>query len=573
MNGKKFVVGLYIRVSTDKQANEGYSLEAQEEVTLDAARRRFGSDVNFEVYVDEGKSAKNTKKRSELNRMMRDVREGRLAAIITFKVSRLSRSLADSLKLVDQIRQAGAFFISVKEGEYGTPHGNLQFNILSSVAQYQREDLAENVQLGMTQRAKEGFWNGGQVLGYRSVDKQLFIHPPEATVIRIIFEKFVLENWGTKKISNYVNENGFRSKNGNPFSPDSIIRVLGNPVYKGYVRFNQVIGWEENRRKGKNPNPIICKGVHEAIIDEAMWDEAAILLAKRSTGVPRQYTGNFPLTGLSKCPECGGYMTSAYGSRRKDGTKKRYYVCGAYHNHGKSICSSNSICAEWLENQVFDRLKSVLQSDSIIAEITNRINLQLKEKFSEKQNPSEIQALESRLRDLETRKKKVQSALESHDESIYTIQEAKDRLTELRNAIHNIKMSIQQHYAESVRNEDMPLESVSTELIRLQLHDFIELSSLLDPLEFRKLLAASIEKIEASKKELHNITFSFIVHLQENELDPLDPIHTFYMPASLLIRAFYLQQNQNHHLFVIRFTANDLKLSCSPVNVMKLPIV
>ncbi|WP_426454494.1 recombinase family protein [Paenibacillus sp. S-38] len=134
---KKNFVGLYFRVSNGKQVNEGFSLEAQEEVTLDVAKKRFGSNVGYELYVD----SKETKNRPELDRMMCDVKKGRLAAVITFKVSRLSRSFSDVLKLIDQIHQAGADFISVKEGEYGTFKGNLHMNILSSIVKYQRDEL------------------------------------------------------------------------------------------------------------------------------------------------------------------------------------------------------------------------------------------------------------------------------------------------------------------------------------------------------------------------------------------------------------------------------------------------
>ncbi|MFD1348603.1 recombinase family protein [Oceanobacillus caeni] len=138
-------IGLYIRVSTSRQAEFGFSLEGQKEEGIQTAQKLYGDDVILNFYVDEGISAKSTKSRHELNRMMQDVKKGNLDAIITYKVSRLSRNLSDSLSLVEEIHNSNVKFISIKEGEYGTPHGNLQFNILSSVAQYQREELAENV--------------------------------------------------------------------------------------------------------------------------------------------------------------------------------------------------------------------------------------------------------------------------------------------------------------------------------------------------------------------------------------------------------------------------------------------
>ncbi|MFD1337094.1 recombinase family protein [Oceanobacillus iheyensis] len=336
-------VGLYIRVSTSKQAELGFSLEGQKEEGVQSAHKLYGDNVDLRFYVDEGISAKSTNDRHELNRMMHDVKKGKLDAIITYKVSRLSRNLSDSLSLVEEIHNSNVRFVSIKEGEYGTPHGNLQFNILSSVAQYQREELAENVKMGMTQRAKEGKFNGGRVLGYRSENKELKIIPQEAEIIQMIFNKYVNEKWGTKKIANYLNKIGKRTKNNKEFAQSTVNIILKNPIYKGYIRFNQVIDWERKRRKGTNPNHIVVKGIHDPIIDEETWDKANALINQRSTGTPRQYTGKFPLTSIAKCPECGSYMTSMYGSKRKDGTKRRYYVCGQYHNGGKAVCNPNTV--------------------------------------------------------------------------------------------------------------------------------------------------------------------------------------------------------------------------------------
>lgn len=90
-------VGIYVRVSTDKQVKYGSSLEAQKKEGIVFAKNIFGEDMKYEIYVDEGLSAKGTDKRNDLNRMMLDAKNGKLSAIITYKASRLSRTLSDSL--------------------------------------------------------------------------------------------------------------------------------------------------------------------------------------------------------------------------------------------------------------------------------------------------------------------------------------------------------------------------------------------------------------------------------------------------------------------------------------------
>jgi len=91
------IVAFYIRVSTTKQAKDGYSLEAQEEQAIKKAKEVFGEEVKWKSYIDSGKSAKDTTKRFELNKMMNEIKAGRIKAVITFKVSRLARNLSDAL--------------------------------------------------------------------------------------------------------------------------------------------------------------------------------------------------------------------------------------------------------------------------------------------------------------------------------------------------------------------------------------------------------------------------------------------------------------------------------------------
>ncbi|RDI40904.1 recombinase family protein [Falsibacillus pallidus] len=542
------VVGIYIRVSTEKQVQEGFSLDAQKDEDTQFAKKLFGDDVVLRYYVDEGKSAKSTKSRYELQRMMKDVKHGLLSTIITYKVSRLSRNLSDSLKLVDEIHKAKVRFISIKEGEYGTPHGNLQFNILASVAQYQREDLAENVQFGMSRRAREGKFNGGRVLGYDSKDKKLVVNTEEAEIVNIIFDKFVNDGWGTKKIAHYLNTIGKHTKNGKSFSVNTVSIILDNPIYKGYTRYNQVINWESQRRKGTNPDYILAKGLHEAIIDEAIWNKAKELRERKSTGTPRQYSGSFPLTSLAKCPKCGSYMTSLYGAKRKDGTRKRYYVCGEYHNKGRAVCNPNTICADWLENAVFERLREALMSDKIIKEITDRINLQIREHPASASKSNEVIVLKKQLDDYESRKRQIQELIET---GVYTIDEAKERMFHFRSKIEETNKLLDSMEKEQYTDIRI-LEPITPEQIKLQLKEFLELKELLSPLEFRQLLVASIIKIEASKKELKHIHFSFIAHLPENEKDQGDPsLHIHPQNTPFILRG--LNFKENHYLFMIRF--------------------
>ena len=193
-------------------------------------------------------------------------------------------------------------------------------------------------------------------------------------------------------------------------------------------------------------------------------------------------------------------MTSLLGARNKDGKRKRYYVCGAYHNHGKAICKPNLIPADWLEEAVYERLEKTLQSEDILQEITNQLNALIHHNHQE--HETEVEILENKLADLEARKKKIQEEFEKGS-GLYTESEAYERMAEIRKNIEEIKNALAsiQHSNRSV--DPCQKKTVTVDQVRSQLSDFLELSHKLEPMEFRQLLQASIEKIEASKYQLN----------------------------------------------------------------------
>ncbi|TWI59647.1 recombinase family protein [Halalkalibacter nanhaiisediminis] len=156
-----------------------------------------------------------------------------------------------------------------------TYDGKMQFRMLAVIAEFERDNIAQNVEMGMLARAKEGCWNGGQVLGYDVVSapgenrkrklSTLVINPTEAQTVRKIFDLYVEGN-GYKSIANKLNNEGHRTKKNKAFSIDGVRTILCNPLYAGFIRYNVRRDWNEKRRNNINPHPVIEKGQHEAII-------------------------------------------------------------------------------------------------------------------------------------------------------------------------------------------------------------------------------------------------------------------------------------------------------------------
>lgn len=158
---KKLVCGVYTRVSSPDQAENGYSLEEQKEILLQRAEKQ-GYEIH-DVYTDAGISGKDVKHRPQMQRLLRDVQEGKVQVILAWKLSRTFRSLKDELDAMEIMKSNGAFFDFASEGVINPSSGvgKLHLQILGMVSEMERENIADNVYMGMCAAARQGQWQGG----------------------------------------------------------------------------------------------------------------------------------------------------------------------------------------------------------------------------------------------------------------------------------------------------------------------------------------------------------------------------------------------------------------------------
>ncbi|MCY8972163.1 recombinase family protein [Bacillus atrophaeus] len=299
----------------------------------------------------------------------------------------------------------------------------------------------------MLARAKEGSWNGGQVLGYDVVSvpgenrkrklSTLVINLTEAQTVRKIFDLYVERN-GCKSIANKLNKEGHRTKKNKDFSINGVKTILSNPLYVGFIRYNGRRDWNEKRRNNINPNPVIEKGQHEAIISEETWEKAKNIMASRSGKPNRIHDGEFPLTGIMKCPACGaGMVIGRTTNKLKDGTKKvlEYYVCGAWKNKGTAVCRSNGVRTDYADEHVLKKLSTIATNKVLMQEIVERINNKKQADSSPLQH--EYETLKKALQANQQKKEKVLGLYEDDliqkadlVQRLSTLNEEKERLEE-----------------------------------------------------------------------------------------------------------------------------------------------
>lgn len=382
-NNKKISVALYARVSTEMQAVDGFSTDAQVE-TLTQHCKHQGYDI-YNVYIDRGLSGSNVSKRPALLTMLEDAKQQKFDKIFVWKLSRLARNTRDLLGIVEDLQKYNIDFHSLSENfQINNSTGMFMMQMLSAVSEYEKNIIVDQVKLGQAQRAIQGFSNGARVLGYdkpRKPREPIKVNEYEAEIIKQIFNLYERGN-GLRSIANTLNKQGRRTKRDNAFSTDAVKRILNNPLYAGKIRFNQYVDWEKKRRKGKNDTPILVDGKHEAIIDKDQWKNVQERMKQRSFTPKVVGDGSNLLTGILKCPQCGSaMMASTTTNTLKGGTKKRirYYSCQMFRSKGASVCSANSIRADDIEAKVQEQILKLLNQPSVLKEVVKETNERIRQ--------------------------------------------------------------------------------------------------------------------------------------------------------------------------------------------------
>src|SRR5690348_12145444 len=184
--------------------------------------------------------------RSALQRLMADIRAGRIDIVVVYKVDRLTRSLADFARLVEIFDKEGVSFVSVTQ-QFNTTSsmGRLTLNVLLSFAQFEREVTSERIRDKISASKKKGMWMGGNVpLGYDARERTLIINPAEAETVRRIFALY-LELGCVRRVKEEADRLGLRTKctktgsgterGGRPFSRGHLYTLLSNPIYIGQI--------------------------------------------------------------------------------------------------------------------------------------------------------------------------------------------------------------------------------------------------------------------------------------------------------------------------------------------------
>jgi site-specific DNA recombinase len=365
-------VCLYLRVSTDRQAERGLSLPEQERALRDHCTHRKWRVVD--VFIDAGISGR-TDRRPEFQRMIADASEKppRFTKVVVYNWSRFFRSVSQSLMYAAKLERLGVDVESMSEYFGNGAAGRFGRTNALAAHEYISDMNGENALRGMIENARQGFVNGKVPYGYRAVERErradkrkmgMEINPQEAETVRLVF-KLYLDGDGTgplgiKRIVEYLNGKGYRLRQGGKFNVKFVDEVLRRTAYVGRYVFNRT----DSKTKRPKPESEHITVACPRIIDDATFARVQDTLTARNPRktAPRVVSTPTLLTGIARCGGCGAAMVKGTGK----GGRYSYYMCSARNRVGKTACKGQRAPMAAIDTAVSDALlERVLAPDHL----------------------------------------------------------------------------------------------------------------------------------------------------------------------------------------------------------------
>jgi site-specific DNA recombinase len=364
--------GIYTRKSTEEGLDQNFnSLDAQRE-SAEAyvlSQKNEGWIALGERYDDGGFTGANME-RPALKRLLTDVEAGKVDCIVVYKYDRLSRSLADFMKLLEILDRHHVTFVAVTQPfDTRTSAGRFMVHMLLNFAQFEREMIAERTRDKMRAARRKGKWIGGYpILGYDVTPKggALLVNPTEAKRVREIFGLY-LQLGALIAVLDELERRGWRMKTwntrggvrrgGSRFTKTTLHALLTNVAYVGRVQFEEKL----------------FEGEHDRIIDDHTFDQVQERLHRNGSRGERKVRNKHDalLKGLVRCGSCGGAMIHTYV--QKQTARYRYYVCSIAHQRGWNKCETRSVSAPELEGAVVNQLRNIARDPAVLSEVLERL--------------------------------------------------------------------------------------------------------------------------------------------------------------------------------------------------------
>ncbi|EOW9529853.1 recombinase family protein [Bacillus cytotoxicus] len=402
-------VGIYIRVSTEEQVRDGFSISAQREKLKAYC---IAQDWNsFKFYVDEGISAKDTN-RPQLNLMLDHIKQGLITTVLVYRLDRLTRSVMDLYKLLDTFDKYNCSFKSATEVyDTSTAMGRMFITIVAALAQWERENLGERVRMGQIEKARQGKYSAKAPFGFdKDQHDKLVINENESKVVLDMVKK-VEEGYSIRQLATHL-DSYVQPIRGYKWHIRTILDILSNPAIYGAIKWSGEI----------------IEGAHKGIITKDRFMKLQKILSSRQNIKKRQTSSIFIYQMKLICPNCGNRLTcerSRYYRKKDD----QHIECNQYR------CQS---CALNKKNKPF--ATSERKVEKALLNYIHNFEINKVPKYKVEDDESDI--LKKQLTKIERQREKFQKAwsndLMTDEEFTNRMNETKPMLEEIKQKLHTL---------------------------------------------------------------------------------------------------------------------------------------
>ena len=376
MKEERKIAGIYMRVSTEDQAREGFSLPEQKE-RLEALCKFKGYEI-YDYYEDRGISAKTGNYRPDFERLLNDIKSRKVNVLVALKLDRVSRSVYDWEEIMKFLEENEAY-IDCANDDINTTNANGKFlsRLLMNMSQNEIEKTSERTKFGLVGAYKEGHLPGKAPFGYKRENKKFV--PDELTMYQAkrVFELY-LEGCSYSKIANIFNEEQIAGKVN--WNDTRIFNIITNPIYKG-----------DFVSKAKSKHPEFYYDVVEPLVSKDVWENCQVQKKKNQRNYLR--SNYYIFLQKIKCPKCGRILAGGASHKLKADKWYYYYRCDKCRDNIREVD---------IEASVIDLLNSIFEYDSLVNDYFLPI---LRNKID---NPKE--KLFKEIKDLENKKERIKKA-------------------------------------------------------------------------------------------------------------------------------------------------------------------
>lgn len=404
MKDEKKKCGLYMRVSTEDQAREGFSLPEQKE-RLETFCKFKGYEI-VDYYEDAGISAKTGNHRPEFERLKDDIKAKRINTIVALKLDRITRSIYDWENLMTFLDENDAYLDCVNDEINTTSaNGKMISRLLMSVSQNEIERTSERTKIGLAGAIKSGHIPHIAPLGYKHEDKRLVIDYATKDIVVRIFDLYY-NGYSYQKISNLFNAEQVLGKTN--WRDSTIVTILENEIYKGDFVHGK-----------RTKHPTYYEDVVEPIVSKEMWEDCQVQKKKNSRSFQRTLT--YLYMQKLKCPKCGRIL-GGKATTKKNGKSYFYYYC-------------NDCKIEFKENVINDYFNQFMDELVEYDSVVNQFFLpMIKQKFDEPREQLE--------KEINTQKNKLERIKKAYINGVFELKEYNEEKKIVENAIIELESKL-----------------------------------------------------------------------------------------------------------------------------------